>query len=221
MVRMSSKREILGDFYYRQAKREGFRSRSALKLQEIAEKYSIVRSGDHIVDLGSAPGGWLQVERDLAGENGLVIGVDLSFIRPLPYNNVRLIKGDINDPAVLEEIISMSGGPVDVLTSDLAPKFSGIHDFDHARQISLARAALACATKVLRRGGKMVIKVLTGSEFAGFQKELERSFANVKVYKPKASRERSSETYIVCKGFSGDRTAGPSKGGQDRTLRPV
>ena len=221
MIKMSNKREILGDFYYRQAKREGFRSRSALKLKEIAEKYSIVQKGNHIVDLGSAPGGWLQVERDLAGDNGLVIGVDLSFIRPLPFDNVRIIKGDINDPKVVEEIVRLSGGPVDVVTSDLAPKFSGVHDFDHARQISLARAALACASRVLRRGGRMVIKVLTGSEFADFQKELARNFANVKIYKPKASRERSSETYIVCKGFTGERTAGTLKGAQDHDLDSV
>jgi 23S rRNA (uridine2552-2'-O)-methyltransferase len=208
---MPNKREILGDFYYRQAKREGFRSRSALKLKEIAEKYYLVQSGDHIVDLGAAPGGWLQVERDLTGANGLVIGVDLSFIKPLPFNNVRMIKGDITNPAVLEEIVSLAGGRVDLLTSDLAPKFSGVHDFDHARQIFLARVALACAAKVLSRGGKMVIKVLTGSEFPAFLKELEQNFSSVKIYKPKASRERSSETYIVCKGFLGERTAAPSK----------
>ena len=122
MVNMSNKRKVLGDYYYKQAKKEGYRSRSALKLKEISEKYAVIRKGDRIVDLGAAPGGWLQVERDFTGESGLVIGVDLSSIRSLPYDTVTLIQGDINDPAVLGEILAISNGPVDVLVSDLAPK---------------------------------------------------------------------------------------------------
>lgn len=196
---------MLGDFYYRQARREGFRSRSALKLKEIVESCNLIRQGALVVDLGAAPGGWLQVERDLVGSRGLVIGVDLSFIKPLPYDNVKLIKGDIKDPAVLSEILRLAGRPVDVLVSDLAPKFSGIHDLDHFRQIDLARTALGCATLILRGGGSMVIKVLMGSEFPSFRRELEGSFGSLRVYKPKASRETSTETYIICRGFLGGR----------------
>jgi 23S rRNA (uridine2552-2'-O)-methyltransferase len=200
---MPTKHQVLGDFYYKEARREGFRSRSALKLREIAVHYGLIRRGDHVADLGAAPGGWLQVERDLVGDQGLVVGIDLSFIRPLPYENVRLIKGDISDPAVLEELQKISSRQMDVVVSDLAPKFSGIHDLDHARQIELARVALASASKILRRGGSMVIKVLMGSEFNAFLKDVERSFAHVKVFKPKASRESSSEIYLICRGFRG------------------
>jgi len=209
---MPSRREVLGDFYYRQAKREGFRSRSALKLKEISESHRVIRRGEHVVDLGAAPGGWLQVERELVGDEGLVVGVDLSFIKPLPYDNVLIIRGDITDPPVLEELLRAGGRPFDVLVSDLAPKFSGIHDFDHARQIDLARAALRGAQKLLRHGGSMVVKVLMGSEFASFQKELERSFSSVRIFKPRASREHSTETYLICKGFIGGSDAANQAG---------
>jgi 23S rRNA (uridine2552-2'-O)-methyltransferase len=202
---MPSRREVLGDFYYRKAKREGFRSRSALKLKEIADSCNLIRPGAVVVDLGAAPGGWLQVERELVGADGLVIGVDLESIKPLPYDNVKLIKGDINDQTVLKEILGLAGHSADVIVSDLAPKFSGIHDLDHSRQIGLAMIALKIAPSILRRGGSMVIKVLMGSEFLVFRKELQVSFNNVRVYKPKASRETSTETYIICRGFLGRR----------------
>jgi 23S rRNA (uridine2552-2'-O)-methyltransferase len=200
---MPTKRKILGDFYYKEAKREGFRSRSALKLKEIAVRYGLIRRGDYVADLGAAPGGWLQVEHEFVGDQGLVVGVDLCIIKPLPFENVRLIKGDISDPAVLEELRRVSGRQVDVVVSDLAPKFSGVHDLDHIRQIALARVALTSASKILKRGGRMVIKVLMGSEFNAFLKDAEKSFTHVKVFKPKASRESSSEIYLICKGFIG------------------
>lgn len=200
---MPSKREVLGDFYYRQAKREGFRSRSALKLREISESHHVIKRGERVADLGAAPGGWLQIERELVGAEGLIVGVDLSFIKPLPYDNVKIIRGDITEPSVLDALLNAGGRPFDVLVSDLAPKFSGIHDLDHARQIDLARAALQSAQKVLRRGGSMIVKVLMGSEFISFKGELERSFSSVKIFKPRASREHSTETYLICKGFIG------------------
>ncbi|MDD1764624.1 MAG: RlmE family RNA methyltransferase [Candidatus Methanomethyliaceae archaeon] len=198
---MPNKHKILGDFYYKEAKRAGFRSRSALKLKEIAVNYGLIRRGDYVADLGAAPGGWLQVEREFVGDQGLVVGVDLSIIKPLPFENVKLIKGDISDSAVLEELRRVSGRQIDVVVSDLAPKFSGVHDLDHVRQIALARIALASASKILKKGGRMVIKVLMGSEFNAFLKDTEKSFTHVKVFKPKASRESSSEIYLICKGY--------------------
>ena len=200
---MPNKHKILGDFYYKEARREGFRSRSALKLKEIAVNYGLIRRGDYVADLGAAPGGWLQVEREFVGDQGLVVGVDLSIIKPLPFENVKLIKGDISDSAVLEELRRVSGRQIDVVVSDLAPKFSGVHDLDHVRQIALARIALASASKILKKGGRMVIKVLMGSEFNAFMKDAEKSFMHIKVFKPKASRESSSEMYLICKGYIG------------------
>lgn len=200
---MPTKGKILGDFYYKEARREGFRSRSALKLKEIVVRYGLIRKGDYVADLGAAPGGWLQVERDFVGHQGLVMGVDLNIIKPLPFENVKLIKGDISDSAILEELRRVSGRQIDVVMSDLAPKFSGVHDLDHVRQIALARTALASASKILKKGGRMVIKVLMGSEFNAFLKDAEKSFTYVNIFKPKASRESSSEIYLICKGYIG------------------
>ena len=200
---MPNKNQVLGDFYYREAKREGYRSRSALKLKEISDKYHIFKKGYVVADLGAAPGGWLQVERELVGDGGLVIGIDLSFIRPLPFDNVKLIKGDVTDPVVLEGFFKLSGKKVNIIVSDLAPKFSGVHDLDHARQIGLARIALESAPKMLRTGGSMVIKVLQGSEFKAFITDVNSFFANIKIYKPSASRDSSAEVYLVCTGFKG------------------
>jgi 23S rRNA (uridine2552-2'-O)-methyltransferase len=193
----------LGDFYYRQAKSLGYRSRSALKLKEIAKGQGLLRPGERVADLGAAPGGWLQVERELVGEKGLVVGMDLSVIRPLPYENVKTIQGDITDPKALNELLAITGGAVDTLVSDLAPKFTGIHDLDQARQIDLARVALKAASTILKKGGSMVVKVIMGGEFEAFHKEIHGKFTQVRIIKPKASRESSTETYMVCRGFLG------------------
>ncbi len=200
---MPSKDQVLGDFYYREAKRGGYRSRSALKLKEIAEKYRIFRKGQVVIDLGAAPGGWLQVEREMVGPEGLVIGVDLSPITPLPFDNVRLIRGDIAAPDIIEQVCKLAGGKADVVVSDLAPKFSGIHDLDHVRQLDLSTMALAVSSRVMRAGGSMIMKVLMGSEFKRFLSSVEPHFGSVRIHKPKASRESSSEVYLVCMGFRG------------------
>lgn len=196
-----SKRQVLGDFYYREAKKRGLRSRSALKLIELARRYRIINEGEFVLDLGAAPGGWLQVAREFVGYRGKVIGVDIREVAPLPYDNVYLIRGDTCDPSIAQHIIEVAGRPLDVVLSDLAPKFSGIHDLDHARQIDLARSALVLASKVLRVGGKMVIKLIMGAELESFLREIRYKFRYVSLYKPKASRERSSEIYLVCKGW--------------------
>lgn len=200
---MPSKNQVLGDFYYREAKRGGYRSRSALKLKEIADKYHLFRKGQVVVDLGAAPGGWLQVEREIVGAEGLIVGIDLSTIAPLPFDNVKLIRGDITAPEVMEQVCGLAGGKVDVVVSDLAPKFSGIHDLDHSRQIDLTSKALESSSHMLRAGGSMVMKVLMGSEFKQFLSSVERRFGSVKIHKPKASRDSSSEVYLVCMGFRG------------------
>jgi 23S rRNA (uridine2552-2'-O)-methyltransferase len=174
-----------------------------LKLKEIARSQGLLKPGERVADLGAAPGGWLQVERELVGPTGFVVGIDLSTIRPLPYDNVKVIRGDITDPKALEAILALTGGLVDTLLSDLAPKFTGIHDLDSARQIDLARTALKTAPSILRRGGSMVVKVIMGGEFEAFLGEMRKRFSQVRIIKPKASRESSTETYVVCRGFFG------------------
>ncbi len=195
------KKPILGDYHYRRAKEMGYRSRSALKLREIFSKHRIVGKGDVVLDLGAAPGGWLQVAREYVGEKGLVVGVDLARIAPLPFNNVVLIQGDITSPATVEKIAEALPKPVDVVLSDVAPKFTGIHDLDHARQIHLARVSLRVAVHFLKDGGHAVFKVLMGREFRDFLEELQKHFSEVITVKPRASRLSSAEVYVVCKGF--------------------
>ncbi|MEN3035356.1 MAG: RlmE family RNA methyltransferase [Candidatus Methanosuratincola sp.] len=198
---MPRKDSILGDHYYREAKRMGYRSRSALKLLEICQRFRIMKHGEKVLDLGAAPGGWLQVACRLVGEEGLVIGVDISEIEPLPCKNVVLLRGDARSPEMQESIARASGGMVDVITSDMAPKFTGIHDVDHGRQVLLAGIALELADKVLKPGGKMVIKVLMGSDFESFRREVRNRFSDIRIFKPSASRDSSSEVYLVCRGF--------------------
>lgn len=192
---------MLRDFYYKEAKKLGFRSRSAIKLLELLMHYQIIKKGDFVVDLGAAPGGWLQVIRDFVGQRGKVIGVDISPIKPLPYDNVFLLRGDVSDPSMAQQIIKIAGRPVDVMVSDLAPKFSGIHDLDHARQIWLTRSALALASQILRFGGNMVMKVIMGSELDSLLREVRQNFQYTNLSKPKASRGHSSEIYLVCRGW--------------------
>ncbi|MGQ9759326.1 MAG: RlmE family RNA methyltransferase [Candidatus Methanomethylicaceae archaeon] len=198
---MPTKKQVLSDYYYKEAKKLGLRSRSAIKLIELSRRYHIMKKGDFVVDLGAAPGGWLQVARDFVGQGGKVIGVDISPIKPLPYDNVFLIRGDISDPSMAKRIIEMAGRRVDVVLSDLAPKFSGIHYLDHARQIGLTRSALALASQILRLGGDMVMKAIMGSELDHFLKEVRQNFQHIELYKPKASRAHSSEIYLVCRGL--------------------
>ncbi|NHV45407.1 MAG: RlmE family RNA methyltransferase [Candidatus Verstraetearchaeota archaeon] len=193
----------LEDIYYKEAKKRGLRSRSAFKLLEISKKFSIIKKGDIILDLGAAPGGWLQIARMLTGKNGKVIGVDISSIKPFPYDNIFIIRKDVRDPSLIEDIKKISGDQVDVILSDLAPKFSGFHNLDHMRQILLVKSALSIANFLLKKGGNMVIKIIMGSELNELLKEVNKNFNYVKLYKPKASRKHSSEIYLICKEWKG------------------
>ncbi|MCC6013169.1 MAG: RlmE family RNA methyltransferase [Candidatus Verstraetearchaeota archaeon] len=191
--------KCIRDSYYKEAKRRGLRSRAAFKLLEISRKFSIIKKGDIVLDLGAAPGGWLQIARMLTGENGKVIGVDISPIKPLPYSNVFIIRKDVRDPSLIDDIRKISGGEVDVILSDLAPKFSGFHHLDHFRQISLVKYTISIANSLLKKHGNMVIKIIMGSEVNKLIKEISNNFNYVKLYKPKASRKHSSEIYLICK----------------------
>jgi 23S rRNA (uridine2552-2'-O)-methyltransferase len=183
------------DHYWRKAKEEGYRARSAYKLLQINEKFHIIKKGDSVVDLGAAPGGWLQVARMLSG--GKIVGVDLEEIEPIP--GVTTFRADITQESTVDLVKGALGKSADVVICDAAPNLSGAWDMDHAVSIDLARSALRAAKKLLKPRGNFVVKVFQGDMFPGFLSEVKREFASVQAHAPAASRKESAETYIVAK----------------------
>lgn len=189
--------EARTDYYRRRAREQGYKSRAAYKLLEVVQKYKLIKPGDRVLDIGAAPGGWLQVASQTVGENGRIVGVDLSEIR-LNLPNVRTIRMDVYDLAALEKVRALLGSDADVLLSDLSPKISGAWDLDHYRQIDLVLRSLSLGDEILRKGGNAMLKLFDGERFAEVKKEAEKRYLRVVVVKPKASRSESSEMYLVC-----------------------
>ena len=195
------RRERKQEHYYRMAKQAGYRARSAFKLEQFNERYELLQRGNVVVDLGAAPGGWLQVARKEVGDEGFVLGVDLQEIAKLPYQNVKTLMVDITDPSTSELIRQNLPRPADVVLSDASPKISGVWSVDHARSIELAEAAFTIAGEVLSRGGKLLVKVFQGEFFQDFVQNVRKKFDHLKISKPPASRKGSSEVYVIAKGF--------------------
>jgi 23S rRNA (uridine2552-2'-O)-methyltransferase len=187
------------DQYRRLAKDQGYRARSAYKLLQINRSYNVLKKGDKVVDLGCAPGGWLQVAVKEVRPSGKVIGIDLKPVTPVV--DAIILQGSIEDPDMLSKIEEILGSKADVVLSDLAPNVSGVWDIDHARQISLSTIALQFTQRVLRIGGSSVFKVFEGDMLKEFRSELDRNFGKVFLSKPSASRQESSELYIICLNF--------------------
>jgi 23S rRNA (uridine2552-2'-O)-methyltransferase len=187
------------DQYRRLAKDQGYRARSAYKLLQLNSSYKILKKGSRVVDLGCAPGGWLQVATKEVGQTGSVVGIDLKPVEPV--SGATVLEGSIEDQAMLEKIVGILGGKADIVLSDLAPNVSGVWDIDQARQISLSIVALDFARRVLKAGGSAVFKVFEGDMLNDFRAELKNSFGRVLLSKPSASRHESSELYIVCLNF--------------------
>jgi 23S rRNA (uridine2552-2'-O)-methyltransferase len=185
------------EYYYRKAKAEKFRSRAAYKLLQATKKYGFVKLGYVVLDLGAAPGGWMQAASRIVGSTGFVLGVDLKGIEPINEPNVRNITGDIRDSKIIQLIQEHLPRPADVVVSDVSPNISGIWELDHARQIDLARNAMQVATYVLKPKGSFFVKVFQGDLLQDFVNEVKRYFGFVKLVKPKASRAKSSELYIL------------------------
>ncbi|TAJ44645.1 RlmE family RNA methyltransferase [Methanofollis fontis] len=185
------------DKYYTKAMKEGFRARAAYKLLDIQRRHPVIREDDTVVDLGAAPGSWLQVLRTLS--KGTIIGVDLNPIAPL--EGVTTIMGDFTDPLVQERVRELAGGPVSVVTCDASPKLSGATSYDQARAIALGEEALAFAVNVLKEGGNFICKSFQGEDFPELYAEVKRHFLAVKTYRPSASRRGSREVYIIAKNF--------------------
>jgi len=189
------------DAYYKKAKQKGYRSRAAYKLLELQQRFRLMKPGDLVVDLGAAPGGWLQVAAKIVGQNGKVIGVDLQAMEPFREPNVLLVQGDISSPWVQQEIKKLLGGLAHCVLSDLAPRLSGIRDADTARCLELNRTALYVARELLRSGGALLIKSFINIELQAFTAEIKRNFRSVQRTRPEATRQASSEFYFYAKDY--------------------
>jgi 23S rRNA (uridine2552-2'-O)-methyltransferase len=191
------------DQYRKLAKQQGYRSRAAFKLLQLNKSYKIIKNSDKVVEFGCAPGGWIQVATQLVGPSGFVLGLDLKEINPLA--GASFIKGSIDDP-LLTEILLQTVGPndkFDVVLSDMSPNVSGIWEIDHERQISLTSHALHVSIRILERRGNAIFKIFQGVSTRSFVNELAEHFDLVKLSKPPASRQESSELYVICLGFKG------------------
>jgi 23S rRNA (uridine2552-2'-O)-methyltransferase len=185
------------DYYYRKAKEERYRSRAAYKLFQVVEKYHFIRNGDTVIDLGAAPGGWIQAARKIVGNEGFVLGVDIRFVEPFSEPNIRTIVGDIAEEETVQRILELLPRRANAVISDASPNISGIWEVDHARQIDLAHQALQIALGTLDHSGNLLAKVFQGDMLNDFIQEMKQYFEILKIVKPKASRAKSSEMYIL------------------------
>jgi 23S rRNA (uridine2552-2'-O)-methyltransferase len=184
------------DQFRRLARDQGYRSRSAFKLKQINQSHRILNKGDCIVDIGCSPGGWMQIALSEVGTKGKVIGIDIKKIEPL--SNAFIIQGNIEDEHITDNILKISNSCVDVVLSDLSPNVSGNWELDHARQIDLTRNALRLSSIILKKRGKAVFKVFQGDMLNELIVELKKMFKKVILTKPNASRQVSSEIYLIC-----------------------
>lgn len=190
------------DEFVKRARAEGYRSRAAFKLIEIQEKDRLIKPNQTVVDLGAAPGGWSQLARKWIGRNGMLLASDILEMDAMA--DVEFVCGDFTEDAVLADILRvLDGRPVDVVISDMAPNMSGNVNVDLPRAMFLCELALDFARQQLRPGGSFLIKVFQGEGFEDYLRECRDSFSSVKTRKPKASRPRSRELYLLGQGFKG------------------
>ncbi|WP_126663901.1 23S rRNA (uridine(2552)-2'-O)-methyltransferase [Haloterrigena salifodinae] len=192
------------DDYYNRAKQQGYRSRAAYKLKQLDDLENVISGRDAVVDLGAAPGGWLQVAAEKVGPQGTVIGVDLQRIKDLEdetlNERVETIRGDMTEEKTRDRVTDAAGGSVDVVVSDMAPNMSGEYSLDQARSLYLARQAFETALELLESGGNFVVKVFEGPDVDDLRADIDDEFQYVRATAPKASREESSEIYLIGKG---------------------
>lgn len=192
-------REHINDPYVQLAQKDGYRSRAAYKLLEIDERDHLLKSGAVVVDLGATPGGWSQVAGNIVGDKGKVIALDLLPMQPLP--RVEFIQGDFREEDVLKVLEEkLNGKQIELVISDMAPNISGVDISDQARSIYLAELALEFAVQNLKPGGAFLVKVFQGVGFEDYVKLMRNHFTKVASRKPKASRDRSNEVYMLGMG---------------------
>jgi 23S rRNA (uridine2552-2'-O)-methyltransferase len=194
------------DYYYKKAKQEMYRSRAAYKLSEAIKRYHFIEFGDVVVDLGAAPGGWMQSARRATGNRGFILGVDLKSIEPFPQPYVRTIICDITEPDAVQQIQEMLPRKADAIISDASPNISGIWEVDHARQIDLAQQALEIALQILRPSGNFFVKVFQGDMLDDFTQKVKQHFKTATLVKPKASRPKSAEIFLLAMCLKGQET---------------
>lgn len=189
-------REHVNDPYVQMAQKDGYRARAAYKLLELDERDHLIKPGMVVVDLGAAPGSWCQVVAKKLGEHGRIIALDLLPLAPLP--RVEFIQGDFREDSVLAQLEQTLGGrPIGLVISDMAPNISGVGVADQARAMYLAELALDFAVNHLAPGGSFAVKVFQGAGFEDYMRSMRNHFSKVVARKPKASRDRSSEQYLV------------------------
>jgi 23S rRNA (uridine2552-2'-O)-methyltransferase len=194
--------EHFNDEFVKRARKEGYRSRAVYKLQEIDARDRLLKPGMIVVDLGAAPGAWSQYARERIGRTGRVIALDILSMEALP--GVEVLQGDFTEAATLKALLDALGGqPVDLVISDMSPNISGVDSADKARAMYLSELALDFATQVLKPGGAFLMKVFQGAGFSELYKSIQARFTRVVSRKPKASRARSAEIYILATGFRG------------------
>ena len=188
------------EHFYKEAKRKGYRARSAYKLRQIQNRFKILKRGNTVIDLGAAPGGWSQIAKEIVGDEGTVIGMDLSPMKPI--QGVTFFRGDITKETSIQELIDiLKEKKADTVISDMSPDISGNYSIDHARSIYLCEQALSTAGLVLKPNGNFLCKVFSGEELHDFIKKIKEKFSTVKLFNPTASRKSSSEIYIIAKSF--------------------
>jgi 23S rRNA (uridine2552-2'-O)-methyltransferase len=188
------------EHYYKEAKKTGYRARSAYKLKQIQKRFNIIKKGDTILDLGCAPGGWSQVAKELVGSTGKVVGVDLLPVQDM--NEVTFIEGDMTEESTIDIIKDeIQGSKVDCVISDMSPDISGNYDMDQARSVYLCMMAFKTCELFLKKSGHFTCKVFEGKDLNEFLNEISDDFQRIKRFNPKASRKSSSEIYIVAKNF--------------------
>jgi 23S rRNA (uridine2552-2'-O)-methyltransferase len=199
-------RERKNEYYYKKAKEQNYRSRSIYKLVQANEKYGFIKLRDVVVDLGAAPGGWIQAARKMTGKNGFVLGIDLKPIEPFTQEYIRTIIADFTEQGIVEQILSFLPRKPDVVLCDAAPNITGVWEVDHARQIDLATKAMDIARSVLKVDGKFFVKVFEGNLLKDFIQIMKEYFEEVKIVKPLASRAKSSEMYLLALGLKSKNT---------------
>ncbi len=188
------------DYYYKLAKSEEYRSRASYKLKQLNKKFRLIKRNDAVLDLGAAPGGWMQAAGEIVGRRGIVVGVDLEEIEPFEGENIIPLTGDMRQPRTIERIKEIRE-EFDAVISDASPDISGVWDVDHFNSVDLARHALGIATNLLKEGGNLLVKVFQGNLLKEFEGKVRKEFETVKTAKPKASRKQSSEVYITGTGL--------------------
>lgn len=192
------------EFYYRKAKAENYRSRASYKLSQAVNKYQFIDRNDIVVDLGAAPGGWIQIARKIAGKRGFVLGVDLKPIEPFDQDYIKTIIADMTNVSIANQILEFLPRKADVVISDAAPNISGTWELDQAKQIDLADKALMISLQILRPSGNFFTKVFEGAMLNDFKKKVMKYFKFVKIIKPKASRAKSAEMYLLALELKSD-----------------